>query len=453
MSEPRPRPAPPRLLLVEPEDAARQGLVRLLEIEGYPVEGVRDGEEALRRAARVRPDIVLTADRLPGLSGLDLIDGLRDRHFTGPVLVLAALPDVERAVLAVRRGADDYLAKPVDLERLLARLAELGSELHQEGRTGRARIPEGHKLVGSAPSMLRLVESIRTAAMSSASVLVLGETGTGKELVARLVHEWSERRDRPFLPLHCAALAEGVLESELFGHEKGAFTGAIRERQGRFELADTGTLFLDEVGEMGPGVQVKLLRVLEDGTFERVGGSRTHAVDVRLVSATNRDLVAEVEEGAFREDLFYRLNVITLRIPPLRERRGDIPLLARTFLQKYAEKYGKRLLGFTREALEALSAAPWPGNVRELESTVERAVVFARGHRIELRSLPSAFRKAVDVAHGMISVPLGTSLKDAERELILRTLETCDNNRSRAARMLGISDRKIRYKLKEWGSR
>ena len=451
MSEDTPS-SKPDLLVVEDEPVAREGLEAVLRLEGYTVRGAGTAEDALRLTSAHPPHIVVTSLRLPTMSGLDLIDALEARGFVGPVLVLSALPSIEQSVTAIRRGAADYLPKPVDLERLVARVEDLWADLEDRRAEHLAEV-DGRVLVGSSPPMRRMVEAIRMAALSDATVLIEGETGTGKELVARLVHSWSARNVRPFVPLHCAALAEGVLESELFGHERGAFTGAVRERQGRFEAADQGTLFLDELGEMGSQVQVKLLRVLEDGTFERVGGSRTRSVDVRLVSATNRDLRSEVAAGRFREDLFYRLNVIPLRIPPLRERRGDIPLLARAFLKKYAEKYQKRVLGFTRDALEALEGHDWPGNVRELESMVERAVVFARGTRVDRGELPPPLDAGgATVRAEELALPIGISLKEAERVLILRTLESCDNNRSRAAKVLGISDRKIRYKLKEWES-
>jgi DNA-binding NtrC family response regulator len=405
----------PELLVVEDEPVAREGLERLLRLEGYGVRAAGSAEEALSIAAGHPPHIVVTSLRLPTMSGLDLIDALEARGFVGPVLVLSALPTIEQAVQAIRRGAADYLRKPVNLDRLMARIEDLWAELEVRGAEHLAEV-DGRVLVGSSAPMQRLVEAIRMAAHSDATVLVEGETGTGKELIARLVHSWSARKAKPFVPLHCAALAEGVLESELFGHERGAFTGAVRERQGRFEMADHGTLFLDELGEMGPQVQVKLLRVLEDGTFERVGGSRSRSVDVRLVSATHRDLRGEVAAGRFREDLFYRLNVIPLRIPPLRERRGDIPLLARAFVKKYAEKYQKRVLGFTRDALEALEGHAWPGNVRELESLVERAVVFARGSRVERGELPPPLDRIVDgPVQAQLTLPVGISLKDALR--------------------------------------
>jgi len=304
-------------------------------------------------------------------------------------------------------------------------------------------------LVGNTPQMKRILHMIADVAPSTASILILGETGTGKELVANAVHCQSDRACMPFVALHCAALSEGVLESELFGHEKGAFTGAVQSRKGRFEMADGGTLFLDEVGEMSLKVQVKLLRVLEKGEFERVGGEKTLKVDVRLITATNRNLEKEVSEGRFREDLFYRLNVITIHLPSLRERKDDIPILSNFFVIKYTKKYKKEIKGFAPEAMEALCAYHWPGNVRELENVVERAIVLCKKNTISVDHLPGNIVPGKDDM-SLIKIPMGTSLQEAEKEIIQKTLQMTRGSKKEAANILGISSRKIEYKVKEW---
>lgn len=436
-----------RVLILGTTESICESLSRCLRLEGIEVRCCSQFGVISELPEGPLPDAILlfcggVEGRVPSL-----IDEIQALPTPPPVLVLSEFPSLEEAVRYVRRGAYDYLGLPLDLPKLMS---SLGASVEERQRARDPLHVRGSPLLGSSRPMQQLLSHIETACQSSAAVLVQGETGTGKELVARLIHDWSPRRNQEFLPVHCAALAEGLLESELFGHEKGAFTGAIQERKGRFELAHQGTLFLDELGEMGPSVQVKLLRVLETGTFERVGGSKTREVDVRLVSATHQDLEARIQEGLFREDLFYRLNVIPLRIPPLRERRQDIPVLAKSFLKKFREKYDKPLVGFTAEALQALGQYHWPGNVRELQAAVERAVIFSRGSRVGLRSLPPQITRVTSPEQASLELPVGISLKEAERRLVLRTLEVFDHNRSRAARALGISDRKIRYKMKEW---
>ncbi|UJS19050.1 MAG: sigma-54 dependent transcriptional regulator [Candidatus Jettenia sp.] len=368
---------------------------------------------------------------------------------------MTAYSSVKTAVEAIKCGADDYLTKPINIEELKVVLEKLWEkqQLIVQNRILKEKLKDRYKfseLVGSTSQMQQIFHMIEDVAPSTASILILGETGTGKELVANAIHYQSDRSARPFIALHCAALSEGVLESELFGHEKGAFTGAIQTRKGRFEMADGGTLFLDEVGEMSLKVQVKLLRVLEKGEFERVGGEKTLKVDVRFIAATNRDLEREVSDGRFREDLFYRLNVITINLPPLRERRDDIPILSNFFVIKYTKKYKKEIKGFTPEAMDALCAYHWPGNVRELENVIERAIVLCKKNTLSVDHLPgNVIPNKDDIS--VIKIPLGISLKEAEKEIIQKTLLMAQGSKKEAAKILGISNRKIEYKVKEWG--
>jgi DNA-binding NtrC family response regulator len=444
----------PRLLLIDDDKTALDGLVKILAHDGYPVSGVLSGYEALNLLSRKTFDIIVTDMKLPGMGGLSLIHELRKKEEPIAIVVITAYSSVKTAVEAIKCGADDYLTKPINIEELALVLEKLWErqQLIVQNRLLKEKLKDKYKfseLVGSSPQMHRIFKMIEDVAPSTASTLILGETGTGKELVANAIHYQSDRACMPFVALHCAALSEGVLESELFGHEKGAFTGAVQLRKGRFELADGGTLFLDEVGELSLKVQVKLLRILEKGEFERVGGEKTIKVDVRLIAATNRDLEREVSEGRFREDLFYRLNVITIHLPPLRERREDIPLLSNFFVIKYAKKYKKELKGFTPEAMEALCAYHWPGNVRELENVIERSIVLCKKSVVAVDHLPkNIVPNKEDIS--TIKIPLGTSLKEAEKEIIQKTLFMTSGSKKEAAKILGISSRKIEYKVKEW---
>lgn len=444
----------PNLLLVDDDKNALDGLVKILAHDGYPVSGVLSGYEALNLLSRKSFDIIVTDMKLPGMGGLSLINEIRKKEDSVSIVVITAYSSVKTAVEAIKCGADDYLTKPINIEELKLVLEKIWErqQLIAQNRMLKEKLKDKYKssgLVGSTPQMKQIFHMIADVAPSTASILILGETGTGKELVANAVHCQSDRACMPFVALHCAALSEGVLESELFGHEKGAFTGAVQSRKGRFELADDGTLFLDEVGEMSLKVQVKLLRVLEKGEFERVGGEKTLKVDVRLITATNRYLEKEVSEGRFREDLFYRLNVITIHLPPLRERRDDIPILSNFFVIKYTKKYKKEIKGFTPEAMEALCAYHWPGNVRELENVIERAIVLCKKNTISADHLP---RNVVPDKDDMsvIKIPVGISLKEAEKEIIQKTLQMTHGSKKEAARILGISHRKIEYKVKEW---
>lgn len=445
----------PRILLIDDDKTALDGLVKILSHDGYAVSGALSGYEALNLLSRKSFDIIVTDMKLPGMGGLSLIHEVRKKEEPVAIVVITAYSSVKTAVEAIKCGADDYLTKPVNVEELELVLEKLWErqQLIVQNRLLKEKLKDKYKsseLVGSTPQMHQIFNMIEDVAPSTASILILGETGTGKELVANAIHYQSDRACMPFIALHCAALSEGVLESELFGHEKGAFTGAVQSRKGRFELADGGTLFLDEVGEMSLKVQVKLLRVLEKGEFERVGGEKTIKVDVRLIAATNRDLEKEVAEGRFREDLFYRLNVITVPLPPLRERREDVPLLSNFFIIKYAKKYKKEIEGFAPESMEALCSYHWPGNVRELENVIERSVVLCKKNMITIDHLPkNMVPNKEDIS--TIKIPLGTSLKEAEKEIIQKTLQMAQGSKKEAAKILGISSRKIEYKVKEWG--
>lgn len=456
-SLPRIQSAKPRLLVVDDEPSARTGLEKLLGSEGYRVWGASDGSAALERIDDVAPDVVITDLKMPGMDGLELIDRIRARDLRTPIVVVTAFGDVASAVSAMRRGAEDYLTKPIDIDALLVSIEralehrDLRSEAENLRRQIRERHDEGLRgLIGASPAMQAVYRTVKQVASSRATVLVTGESGTGKGEVARAIHALSPRAPQPFVTLQCASLAESLLESELFGHEKGAFTGAEKRRAGRFEQASGGTLFLDEVGEIPLGIQVKLLRVLQERSFERVGGNETVKVDVRLVAATNRDLADDVKKGRFREDLYYRLHVIHIEMPPLRARRGDVLVLAQYFLQRFAEENHKRVVGFSDAARARVLGHPWPGNVRELENAIERAVVMCRGERIEPEDLPGDLAGS-DATLG-IRIP-GSSMAEIERHSILQTLEACGGSTKRAADVLGISVRTIQYRLAQYGAR
>ncbi len=444
-----------RILIVDDEANARAALSEILREEGYTTETAADGFKALGKLEEFGPDLVLTDLKMPGLDGIGLMEKARDALPGATFVVMTAFGTIGSAVEAVKKGAYNYLTKPLDTQVLAvvveraverARLLQENSRLKEKLRE---RNPFGH-VVATHPSMVNLLRMVEQVAPSRASVLILGETGTGKELVAEMIHRASPRAKAPLVRLNCAALSESLLESELFGHEKGAFTGAVGRREGRFEQAAGGTIFLDEVSEIPIGTQVKLLRVLQERSFERVGGNDTLKVDVRILAASNRDLRQRIAEGLFREDLYYRLNVVTLEIPPLRERETDVPELATFFLKRYADENGKRIEGLSDDALAALSAYSWPGNVRELENAMERAVVLCDGPRVETRHLPASI--SADAAPPAMPRVPGTTIYDLERWAILRTLEACKGSTSKAATILGISPRKIQYKLHEYAA-
>lgn len=443
----------PRILVVDDEPRARKALGELLEVEGYEVREASDGFKALGVLREWPCDVLLTDWRMPVMDGITLLKKAREEAPDIACVVMTAFGSVESAVEAMKAGADDYLTKPLNfdavalvLDRAVERLKMRRELMSLRADKKRAR-PGG--LIGKSAPLQEMISLIDQVANSRATVLVSGESGTGKELIARRIHERSHRAKQPFVRLHCAALAESLLESELFGHEKGAFTGATARREGRFEEADGGTLFLDEIGEISASLQVKLLRFLQQREFERVGGNKTIRVDVRIVTATNRDLAEEVRKGNFREDLYFRLNVIHVVAPPLRTRPGDVAILARHFVAKYATENTKEVREISPQAMEMLESYDWPGNVRELENVVERAVVLVEGERIEARHLPSTLSKGGSSFGEGIHIP-GSSLEELERYAILKTYEVTGGSTSETAEILGISVRKVQYRLRDY---
>jgi two-component system response regulator HydG len=446
---------PVHVLIVDDEPAARSGLSRLLAGEGYSVETADGGAAALELASARPPDLVVTDLKMPGMDGLTFLAKLHEHNREIPVIVATALADLGSAVTAMRAGADDFIAKPIDfdqltlvIERALERRS-LRNEAEYLRRQMHERDGEGLEgMIGASAAMQKVYGLARQVAGSRATVLITGESGTGKGELARAVHALGPRAKNPFIALHCAAVPETLLESEMFGHEKGAFTGADRRRVGRFEQADGGTLFLDEVGEIPLAMQVKLLRVLQERTFERVGGSEPVQCDVRIVAATNRDLLAEVQAGRFREDLYYRLNVVHVEMPPLRFRGGDAMILAHHFLRKFATDNHKMIEAFSEDARARIASYTWPGNVRALENAIERAVVLAEGTVIGVDDLP--LEADVRSSSSSVRIP-GATMEQIEREAILKTHEACDGSTARTADVLGISVRTIQYRLHQYG--
>jgi two-component system, NtrC family, response regulator len=444
-----------RILVVDDEQNARQALKTILTEEGFEVAEAADGEEGLAALTSFHPDAVLCDIRMPKLDGLQLLERARAEGHSCVFVMVTAFASIETAVQAMKAGAEDYVTKPIDVASVLAKLDKVLEKrtLRQENELLRERLREKHKfanIIGDSAELQSVFDVVVRAAPTRATILVLGESGTGKELIAQAIHEASPRHDKPFVKVNCAALTETLLESELFGHEKGSFTGAAGRREGRFELANGGTLFLDELGDVSSGLQVKLLRVLQQQEFERVGGTQTLKVDVRVVAATNRDLEAQVKAGQFREDLYYRLNVVSVTMPPLRRRKGDIPALVQHFLERYGQLHGKHMKGLAPGTLNVLLAHDWPGNVRELGNVVERAVVLARGTELTSDDLPATLRGPRPSERPHDSLIPGATLYEIEREAILRTLEMVGGSTSRAADVLGISVRKIQYRLKEY---
>jgi DNA-binding NtrC family response regulator len=451
---------PARILVVDDETAARSALTELLREEGYEVQSAGDGFKALGRLDGWTPHIVITDLKMPGMDGIQLMEKLRERIADVSVVVMTAFGTVESAVEAIQQGADDYLTKPLHLGQLLVVVERVLNHRAMRQETERLRdelarrdgvevVSDYDNLIGRSRAFREMMSLVEQVASSDASVLLVGENGTGKESVAVQLHELSPRKSGPFVPVHCASMSEEMLERELFGYEAGAFAGAAERREGRFVQAAGGTLFLDEVADLPMATQAKLLRALQEGSIERVGGSESVKIDVRLVAASDRELHEEVQHGAFREDLFYRLNVICVRVPTLRERRDDIPLLAMHFLKRHNRANNKGVAGFTERALGVLLNFDWPGNITQLENCIERAVVLARGEEVEPRELPRELMTAGRAGDEMPSVP-GASLRELERFAILKTLEHVGGSTSKAARILGISPRKIQYRLNEY---
>jgi DNA-binding NtrC family response regulator len=447
-----------RVLIVEDDAAQRLGLQQLLKSWGYAVAVAADGRAALEAIAANRPTIILSDLVMPRMDGLELLRSLsQDEARDITVVLLTAQGTVETAVEAIKLGAYDYLTKPIDPQRLkilIAQVVERNSTLREVQALRRQLRAHGSfgKMIGRSAVMRQIYQVIEQAAPTAASVLVTGESGTGKELVAQTIHQLSPRAGQPFVPINCAAIPDNLLESELFGHEKGAFTGAIARRQGSFELANRGTLFLDEIAEMTPGMQAKLLRVLQERTFRTVGGTRELAVDIRVIAATNLDPAEAVRGGKLREDLYYRLNVFEIRLPPLRDRMDDLSLLADAFTREFAARNGRDVAGLSDAALAALGRHTWPGNVRELRNVIERAVIVARGRLIEAADLPPLAAPlgaagAAGVPSAAAGLAPGTTVDEAERRLIEITLAHTGGNKTRAAEMLGISLKTLHNKL------
>jgi two-component system response regulator AtoC len=445
-----------KALVVDDERRMRRVLQMVLEKMGIGSTATESAEEALACLATERVDLVLSDLRLPGMSGIDLLTRVRETDTDVPFIVLTAYGTVETAVEAMKRGAFDYVLKPFDIEalELTIRKALEMQQYRTENRYLREQmnaVPSFESLIGDSPAIEAVYELIRRMAPTRSAVLITGETGTGKELVAHAIHALGPRADRLFVPINCAAIPAELLESELFGHTRGAFTGAQESRMGKFELADGGTVFLDEIGDMQMALQAKLLRVLEDGMIERIGSNKRIPVDLRVVSSTNRDLPSRIADGQFREDLYYRLNVLHIALPPLRERREDIGHLAATFLRRFASELGKEAATLTAEALRVLEHHAWPGNVRELQNLMERAVVLSDGPEIGAASFPGLRPTApAESETRRDDLALEPALEEFERKLVLRALAATNDNKARAARLLGVSERTLWYKLKRY---
>src|SRR5213083_786647 len=442
-----------RVLIVEDEPTTRLGLTELVSTWGFTTEGAADGQEALQRITTFRPSIIISDLVMPRMGGLELLRALKDEGTALTVVILTAQGTVETAVEAIKEGAYDYLTKPVEPQRLkilldkiverqdtLREVKVLRKQLREHGSFG--------KMIGNSAAMRKVYQTIEQAAPTQASVLIWGESGTGKELVAQTIHQLSPSNQLPFVPINCAAIPETLLESEIFGHEKGAFTGASDRREGCFELADRGTLFLDEIAEMTPATQVKLLRVLQEQKFRRLGGRHEQTVDVRVIAATNVNPMDAVKNGKLREDLYYRLNVFAIELPPLRQRKEDMPLLVQAFINEFNTRNQRSIAGLDHQAMRMLEQYAWPGNVRELRNVIERATILAPGPFIEVKHLPPVLTQEPPAQHSeQLAISPGTTVEEAERRLIVMTLEHTRDNKTRAAEILGISLKTLHNKL------
>ncbi|MCR5612683.1 sigma-54 dependent transcriptional regulator [Treponema sp.] len=442
------------LLIIDDEKNIREGLAANFEMEGYNVRLAENGQQGLDFIAKGDIDLVITDLRMPGITGEEVLRKVATETPGIPVIVLTGHGSIDAAVDAMRNGAYDFLTKPLNLDQLslIVKRALEARELSLQHKQLKTEVEKNHALdniIGKSAEMQKVFDMIKKVASSKASVLITGESGVGKEVVADAIHKLSPRKDHQCIKVHCAALSETLLESELFGHEKGAFTGADSLVKGRFELAHESTIFLDEIGEINPSVQIKILRVLQERAFERVGGQETINVDVRIVAATNRNLEDEVKKGTFREDLYYRLNVIHIHVPPLRERKDDIPLLIAKFLEEFAEENGKTIKGIDSAAKSAMFNYSWPGNIRELRNCIESAVVMCTGDEIKLEDLPPQVSKAG--IEKSIVIPANATLDEAEKIVILQTLAANKNNKSKTAELLGIGRKTLHRKLQEYG--
>jgi DNA-binding NtrC family response regulator len=450
-----------KVLIVEDEENERTGLAELLSAWGFRTETARDGMEGLEKVTSWVPSIIITDMKMPRMGGLELLERLADNSNTMAVIVVTAQGTIDSAVQAMRMGAYDYITKPIDTNRLRTILQNacslLGTKVELEVTRRKLRDTGSlGSLVGASKKMQEIFRLIEMVAPSTASVLITGASGTGKELVARTVHELSPRRNKPFVPINCAAIPETLIESEIFGHEKGAFTGALERRTGCFELAEGGTLLLDEIGEMPIGTQAKLLRVLEDRKLRRLGSKVETTVDVRVLAATNKVPEEAVARGELRNDLYYRLNVFNINMPPLREHKEDIPDLVQRLLAEMGEKHGRKVSAVSEAVINQFRNYSWPGNVREMRNTLERAIIVCEGALIETKHLPPGFGQApVRISAedpDSVHLGVGTTVEEAEKQLIIKTLEATNNNKTRAAEILGISLKTLHNKLKEYGS-
>ncbi len=441
------------ILIVDDEKNIRDGLKIALLRDGYNVFLASDGLEALEILKEEDIDVVITDLKMPNLDGDALMKRIIKEYFNIPVIILTGHGTVENAVQAMRDGAYDFLTKPLNLDKLSLIVSRAVSQrrLIIENRNLQLKIDSLGKgqVIGKSGKMAKIYEIVENVAPTKASVLIQGENGVGKELIANMIYELSNRKDKPFIKVHCAALAESLLESELFGHEKGAFTGAIKTKKGRFELADGGTLFLDEIGEISPQIQVKLLRVLQERSFERVGGEETISVDVRIISATNKDLKDLVEHGKFREDLYYRLNVVQLNIPPLRERREDIPLFISKFITDFSKENNKVIKDITARARACLYNYSWPGNIRELRNVIESAVVLCKNGVIDVDDLPPHIVNEEESLN-ILKIELPTTMKNIEKKAIISTLRITNGNKSKAAELLDLNRKTLHTKIAEY---
>jgi DNA-binding NtrC family response regulator len=441
-----------RVLIVEDDPTTRLGLTELVRTWGFSTEGAADGQEALQRITAFRPSIIISDLVMPRMGGLELLHSVKEEAGDVTMVILTAQGTVETAVEAIKEGAYDYLTKPIEPQRLKILLDKIveRQETIREVKVLRRQLRDSGsfgRMIGASPQMRKVYQIIEQAAPTAASVLIWGESGTGKELVAQTVHQLSPRAQAPFVPINCAAIPETLLESEIFGHERGAFTGALDRREGCFELADRGTLFLDEVAEMTPATQVKLLRVLQERTFRRLGGRTEQTVDVRVIAATNSTPLEAVKNSRLREDLYYRLNVFAVELPPLRQRKDDLPLLIQAFLTEFNTRNNKSVSAVDPAAMRVLEQYNWPGNVRELRNVIERAVILSTGEFIEPKHLPPLASTAAAASAPAISLEPGVTVEEAERRLILLTLEHTRDNKTRAAEILGISLKTLHNKL------
>ncbi|GFO55994.1 sigma-54-dependent Fis family transcriptional regulator [Geomonas sp. Red276] len=449
------------ILIVDDEEGIRSSLAGILEDEGYRTVCAADGAEALTICGRELPSLVLLDIWMPKMDGIETLKKLKEQHPSLNVIMMSGHGTIETAVKSTKLGAYDFIEKPLSLEKVVVTIenALAMTRLKEENASLRGMVTQGHEMIGASAAMVRLREQIRMVAPSNASVLITGENGTGKELVARSVHFHSQRKDKPFIEINCAAIPEELIESELFGHERGAFTGAVAQKKGKFDLADGGTLFLDEIGDMSLKTQAKVLRILQEKKFERVGGTRTMEVDVRIVAATNKLLEEEIKQGSFREDLFYRLNVVPFKVPPLRERRDDIPLLTNYFLEAFCRREGRELKRLVPEAMAAMQRYDWPGNVRELKNIVERLVIMTPGGTVTFNHLPDYLCTEVrsnEPGGGKLDSVLElSSLREAreefEREFIIQKLEENDWNVSRTAEAIELERSNLHRKIKSYG--